>query len=152
MLYLWIVRDFSIKGECLLFCSVYLVSLEADKWWNIVAMNRVVTVTAKLICAFVFAYANGWFSHAAAHLNFVVPLIICYYFHHYFSRIMRRHFCPPPFRRKAEGHSFWLSVIPSVLPSFRPSAPYRSMYLVQATPPTVLFRFFLNFTDVLTML
>ena len=33
-------------------------------------------------------------------------------------------FCPPPFRRKAEGHSFWLSVLPSVLPSvlrsFRP--------------------------------
>ena len=33
-------------------------------------------------------------------------------------------FCPPPFRRKAEGHGFWLSVIPSVrpsvLPSFRP--------------------------------
>ena len=24
------------------------------------------TVTAKLICAFVFAYANCWFSHAAA--------------------------------------------------------------------------------------
>ena len=22
--------------------------------------------------------------------------------------------CPPPFRRKAEGHSFWLSVLPSV--------------------------------------
>ena len=26
------------------------------------------TVTAKLICAFVFAYANRWFSHDAAHL------------------------------------------------------------------------------------
>ena len=25
-------------------------------------------VTAKLICAFVFAYADCWFSHAAAHL------------------------------------------------------------------------------------
>ena len=25
--------------------------------------------------------------------------------------------CPPPFRRKAEGHSFWLSVLPSVRPS-----------------------------------
>ena len=25
-------------------------------------------VTAKLICAFVFAYANCWFSHAKAHL------------------------------------------------------------------------------------
>ena len=26
-------------------------------------------VTAKLICAFVFAYADCWFSHEAAHLN-----------------------------------------------------------------------------------
>ena len=25
------------------------------------------SVTAKLICAFVFAYADCWFSHAAAH-------------------------------------------------------------------------------------
>ena len=25
-------------------------------------------VTAKLVCAFVFAYANCWFSDAAAHL------------------------------------------------------------------------------------
>ena len=50
-------------------------------------------------------------------------------------------FCPPPFRRKPEGHVFWLSVIPSVRPSVRPSvlsSPYRSMYLVQATPPIVL--------------
>ena len=22
-----------------------------------------------------------------------------------------RHFCPPPFRRKAEGHCFWFSVV-----------------------------------------
>ena len=29
-------------------------------------------------------------------------------------------FCHPPFRRKAERHSFWLSVLPSVFPSFRP--------------------------------
>ena len=27
-------------------------------------------VTAKLICAFVFAYADCWFSHEAAHLVF----------------------------------------------------------------------------------
>ena len=27
------------------------------------------TVTAKLICAFVFAYADCWFSHAEAHLQ-----------------------------------------------------------------------------------
>ena len=26
-------------------------------------------VTAQLICAFVFAYANFWFSHAAAHIG-----------------------------------------------------------------------------------
>ena len=35
--------------------------------------------------------------------------------------LVDRYFCPPPFRRKAEGHSFWLSVRPSVRPSFRPS-------------------------------
>ena len=29
------------------------------------------TVTAKLICVFVFAYAKCWFSHDAAHMNFV---------------------------------------------------------------------------------
>ena len=37
-------------------------------------------------------------------------------------------YCPPPFRRKAEGHSFWLSVIPSVRASvrlsFRPPIEY----------------------------
>ena len=29
-----------------------------------------IAVTAKLICAFVFAYANCWFSHEVAHLLF----------------------------------------------------------------------------------
>ena len=29
--------------------------------------NVIVPVTAKLICIFVFAYADGWFSHEAAH-------------------------------------------------------------------------------------
>ena len=39
-----------------------------------------------------------------------------------FNTIIFKHvYCPPPFRRKAEGHSFWLSVLPSVLPSVRPS-------------------------------
>ena len=57
------------------------------------------------------------------------------------EKSMSPYFCPPPFRRKAEGHSFWLSVLPAVLPSVLPS-PYRSKYLVCATPPTVLFRFF----------
>ena len=50
--------------------------------------------------------------------------------------------CPLPFRRKAEGHGFCFpSFRPSVCQSVLPS-PYRSMYLVQATPPTILFRFF----------
>ena len=30
------------------------------------------TVTAKLICIFVFAYAKRWFSHDVAHLCFVL--------------------------------------------------------------------------------
>ena len=38
-------------------------------------------------------------------------------------------YCPPPFRRKAEGHSFRLSVLPSfrpsVCPSVRPSVPLK---------------------------
>ena len=53
-------------------------------------------------------------------------------------------FLSPAFLKKSGGtwflafrHSVRLSVRPSVLPS-----PYRSMYLVWATPPTVLFRFF----------
>ena len=33
-------------------------------------------VTAKLICAFVFAYADCWFSHAAAHILCIVIIII----------------------------------------------------------------------------
>ena len=44
----------------------------------------------------------------------------------YFAGVLRVN-CPPPFRRKAEGHSFRHSVLPSflpsVLPSFRPSVP-----------------------------
>ena len=28
-------------------------------------------VTAKLICVFVFAYADCWFSHEAAHINVI---------------------------------------------------------------------------------
>ena len=31
-------------------------------------------VTAQLICVFVFAYANRWFSHANAHIRF---LFVC---------------------------------------------------------------------------
>ena len=33
-------------------------------------------VTAKLICAFVFAYADCWFSHAAAHIILFNPLCV----------------------------------------------------------------------------
>ena len=54
-------------------------------------------------------------------------------------------FCSQPLRRKAEGVSFCLSVFPSfrlsILPSALPS-PIRSRYLVGATPPTALYRFF----------
>ena len=32
-------------------------------------MQRIQTVTAKLVCAFVFAYANCWFSDATAHFE-----------------------------------------------------------------------------------
>ena len=32
-------------------------------------------VTAKLICVFVFAYANCWFSHDAAHIIHVLTCI-----------------------------------------------------------------------------
>ena len=32
-------------------------------------------------------------------------------------------FCAPPFRRKPQGHSFRLSVLPYVCPSFCPSVP-----------------------------
>ena len=33
-------------------------------------------VSAKLICAFVFAYADGWFSHTAAHLVFSTCIML----------------------------------------------------------------------------
>ena len=32
-------------------------------------------ITAKLICAFIFAYANCWFSHAKAHLMLIYAVI-----------------------------------------------------------------------------
>ena len=34
-------------------------------------------VTAKLICAFVFAYADCWFSHGMAHLSETLYLTTC---------------------------------------------------------------------------
>ena len=63
-------------------------------------------------------------------------------------------YCPPPFRRKVEGHCFWFSVGRGawcvmcgawcVVPSF-------SGYFVSLTPPTVSVRSFWNFTGVLRM-
>ena len=41
----------------------------------------------------------------------------------YASSFDLRFYCPPPFRRKAEGHSFRHSVLPFFRPSFRPSVP-----------------------------
>ena len=46
-------------------------------------------VTAKLICIFVFAYANCWFSHAKAHIY--LPLIsnsvsFCFFNHPFNAR------------------------------------------------------------------
>ena len=35
-------------------------------------------VTAKLICAFVFAYADCWFSHGVAHMLYETIIHSCY--------------------------------------------------------------------------
>ena len=51
------------------------------------------------------------------HRCFVHGLKICMWFRYNPQMI----FCPPPFRRKGEGHSFRLSVLQSVLPSVFPS-------------------------------
>ena len=45
-------------------------------------------------------------------------------------------FCPPPFRRKAEGHRFRLSVLPSIQPSFHLSV--LQSVLPSFRPPKVL--------------
>ena len=61
-------------------------------------------------------------------------------------------FCPPPFRRKVEGHCFWFSVVRGAWRVVR-GAWFRvfSRYFVPLTPPTVSVRSFWNFTDVLRM-
>ena len=61
-------------------------------------------------------------------------------------------YCPPPFRRKAEGHCFWFSVGRGVWCVVR-GAWFRifSRYFVPLTPPTVFVRSFWNFTGVLRM-
>ena len=51
-------------------------------------------------------------------------------------------YCPPPFRRKARGHSIRLCVVRGAW--FR----VYSRYLVSATPPTVFNQSFWNFTGV----
>ena len=53
--------------------------------------------------------SEHWYGDYNLHICHLIRLI----FGHLF-------YCPPPFRRKAEGHSFRHSVLPSVLPSFRP--------------------------------
>ena len=60
--------------------------------------------------------------------------------------------CPPPFRRKAEGHCFWLSVVRGAWCVVR-GAWFRifSRYLVPLTPPTVFVRSFWSFTGALRM-
>ena len=35
-------------------------------------------VTAKLICVFVFAYADCWFSHGAAHISMLDIVKLCF--------------------------------------------------------------------------
>ena len=54
-------------------------------------------------------------------------------------------YCPPPFRRKAEGHCFRLSVVRSAWFWIF------SRYLVPSTPPTVFGQSFWNFTGAFAM-
>ena len=67
--------------------------------------------------------------------------------------------CPPPFRRKVEGHCFWFSVGRGACCVVRGAwrvargAWFRvfSRYFVPLTPPTAFVRSFWNFTGVLRM-
>ena len=61
-------------------------------------------------------------------------------------------YCPPPFRRKVEGHCFWFSVGRGAWRVVR-GAWFRvfSGYFVPLTPPTVSVQSFWNFTGVLRM-
>ena len=61
------------------------------------------------------------------------------------QRLKERSFCPPPFRRKAEGHCFRLSVVRGAW--FR----IFNRYLVPSTPPTVFGQSFWNFTGAFAM-
>ena len=71
--------------------------------------------------------------------------LVCSYFDSQFLCIPFEGYCPPPFRRKAEGHCFWLSVVRGAWCVARGAwcvargAWFRifSRYLVPLTPPTV---------------
>ena len=59
---------------------------------------------------------NFW--HFFRNLNLVVfQAFIQWKWMDIVCKLLPQFYCPPPFRRKAEGHSFWLSVLPSVRPS-----------------------------------
>ena len=67
-------------------------------------------------------------------------------------KCLMHNYCPPPFRRKVEGHCFWFSVGRGAWCVAR-GAWFRvfNRYFVPLTPPTVSVRSFWNFTDVLRM-
>ena len=48
-------------------------------------------VTAKLICAFGFAYADCWFSHEVAHI--LQPPLTCNQVHFFFFSHIHNHLC-----------------------------------------------------------
>ena len=62
-------------------------------------------------------------------------------------------FCPPPFRRKAEGHSFRHSVLPSFRPSVRPSVlpSFRPPNIVGTLCAQLLLQFYADSFETLQM-
>ena len=66
---------------------------------------------------YIVDHGKSWKNHGIVFLNFcgnpVKPCIP--------QPVTGTNFCPPPFRRKAEGHSFRHSVLPSFRPSVLPS-------------------------------
>ena len=59
-------------------------------------------------------------------------------------------FCPPPFRRKTEGHSFRHSVLPSFRPSVRPS--FHPPNIVGTLCAQLLLQFYADSFETLQML
>ena len=61
--------------------------------------------------------------------------------------------CPPPFRRKAEGHSFRHSVLPSFRPSVRPSVlpSFRPPNIVGTLCAQLLLQFYADSFETLQM-